>query len=338
VQQDTAKSFNSAAPRQASGGYPQGALVEYDHRNERKGPYLGQEPPGTRPELFAPGVISTGMAELNSVFSPDGSEFYFCVRNYRTSSMFRLKMKNSRWTKPELLPFASRFGDIDLSVSPDGERLFFCSKRPVVHPDSIKTDHDIWVCQRSGDSWKDPVNLGPAVNSNQEDFFPTIARNGNLYFNSQRAGKGTNNIFVSKPVNGEYKPAEKLGSEINIGTWNFDPYIDPDERFLIFASTAAGGYGASDLYISFHNPDGTWTQAKNLGNLINTSGSEFSPSLSPDGKFFFYTATTAWNRPPDNPWNYAHYVQMLTSPGNDQTDIYWVRTNFLEALYPKAQR
>ena len=46
------------------------------------GPYLGQAPPGRTPELFAPGVVSTGLDELNSVFSPDGRELYFCVRQY----------------------------------------------------------------------------------------------------------------------------------------------------------------------------------------------------------------------------------------------------------------
>jgi Tol biopolymer transport system component len=46
-----------------------------------KGPYLGQKPPGMTPEIFAPGIVSTGLDELNSVFSPDGDEFYFCVRN-----------------------------------------------------------------------------------------------------------------------------------------------------------------------------------------------------------------------------------------------------------------
>ena len=42
-----------------------------------KGPYLGQKPPGMEPEIFAPGIISTEKSEINSVFSPDGNEFYF---------------------------------------------------------------------------------------------------------------------------------------------------------------------------------------------------------------------------------------------------------------------
>ena len=39
--------------------------------------YLGQPPPRTTAELFAPGIISTDAVELNSVFTPDGREFFF---------------------------------------------------------------------------------------------------------------------------------------------------------------------------------------------------------------------------------------------------------------------
>jgi len=46
-----------------------------------KGPYLGQNPPGMTPEVFAPNIISTDKRELNSVFSPDGKEFYFTKRS-----------------------------------------------------------------------------------------------------------------------------------------------------------------------------------------------------------------------------------------------------------------
>ena len=46
-----------------------------------KGSYFGQDPPGMTPKVFAPGIVSTGLDELNSVFSPNGQEFYFCVRN-----------------------------------------------------------------------------------------------------------------------------------------------------------------------------------------------------------------------------------------------------------------
>ena len=43
------------------------------------GPYLGQKQPAIIPQLFAPGIVSTGMDDLNAVFSADGTEFFFAV-------------------------------------------------------------------------------------------------------------------------------------------------------------------------------------------------------------------------------------------------------------------
>ncbi len=89
------------------------------------GPYLGQTPPGMAPEIFAPGIISTCFQELNSVFSPDGQEFCFCVRTMGASSLFVMRCLQGVWGRPEPLPFAGPYNDIDVSLSPDGKYLFF---------------------------------------------------------------------------------------------------------------------------------------------------------------------------------------------------------------------
>lgn len=54
-------------------------LAQSSSVRTHKGEYFGQKPPGMTPEIFAPGFISTGKAELNSVFTPDGREFYFAI-------------------------------------------------------------------------------------------------------------------------------------------------------------------------------------------------------------------------------------------------------------------
>ena len=51
------------------------SCVKRDELSFLKGPYLGQEPPGMTPEIFAPGVVSTERDEINSVFSSNGAEF-----------------------------------------------------------------------------------------------------------------------------------------------------------------------------------------------------------------------------------------------------------------------
>ena len=299
-----------------------------------KGPYLGQTPPGQVPEIFARGIVSTGFDELNSVFSPDEKEFYFCVRNYSGAvSIFQMKMENNIWLKPTLLPFASRFGDIDVTISPDGNKMLFSSKRPIPGNSTANEDNDFWMVNRVGDSWGEAIYLGGEINSDRHDYYPMMTNNGSIYFSSQREGVGTNNIYRSKLVNGKYTKVEKLCDAINTKHREFDPYISPDETLLIFTSNRPEGFGSGDLYVSFKNEDGSWTKAKNMGSKINTVGSEYCAMITPDGKYLFFTsARRNGKRIPDKPLTYEDFKKYHNSPGNVFSDIYWVDASIIEML------
>ncbi len=302
-----------------------------------KGPYIGQQAPGTIPEVFEPNYVSTGLDELNSIFSPDGREFYFCVRNYTGAvSIFQMKMEGEIWSKPALLPFASRFGDIDVTMSPDGNTLLFSSRRPLPGSEQPKEDYDFWMVHRVGGSWDSPMHLGESINSNRHDYYPMMTNSGTIYFSSQREGPGTNNIYRSELVNGTYSQAVKLCDSINTEYREFDPYISPDENILIFASSRPGGFGASDLYISFKDKEGKWTTAQNLGNSINANSSEYCPMISPDGKYFFFTSARLNPiRLPDKPLTYNEFMIYHNSSGNGYSDIYWADAQFIEDLKPQ---
>lgn len=69
-----------------------------------EGPYLGQRLPGSIPEPFAPGIVSTDNYELTGVFTPDMKEFYL-IRNggkYKKSSLVVFKNENN-WTSQHSL-------------------------------------------------------------------------------------------------------------------------------------------------------------------------------------------------------------------------------------------
>ena len=297
-----------------------------------KGPYLGQKTPGMTPELFAPGIVSTCLQELNSVFSPDGQEFYFCVRTMGASSLFVMKCVAGVWGRPEPLPFAGPDNDIDISISPDGRQLFFCSDRPVSGSGPPKEDHDIWMCEREGDSWGRPEHLGDAVNSPRDDFYPIVTKSKTLYFNSQRAGPGTNDIYRCLWADGKYAPAEKLGPEINSERREFDAFVAPDESFIIFTSERPEDDRFGDLYISFKVPEGDWTPARNMGKGINGVGPEFGTVLSPDGKFLFFTRSAPPQivRKAGTVLTYDDYLMMHSSTENGSTNIWWMDARIIE--------
>jgi hypothetical protein len=83
------------------------------------------------------------------------------------------------------------------------------------------------------------------------------------------------------------------------------------------------GHGGSDLYISYQR-DGAWTKATNLGNKINSSGSEYSPMVTPDGKYFFWSSTRSLPATSQKRLTYADLLNKLRNPGNGLGDIYQI--------------
>ena len=256
-----------------------------------KGEYLGQKPPGITPEVFAPGIVSTSRGEFNAAFSPDGKEFYFSVNepSGRETMMFMTR-KNNQWASPQSVPFVSPQNDCDPIFSHDGSRLYFISTRPKKDKAGSR-DWDIWYVQRTDTGWSEPINIGPPVNSDVDEYYVSLTKDGTIYFASNRAGGlGSFDIYRSRLMDGHYAKPENLGDSINTEYLEHDPFIAPDESYILFTSVGRPeGFGQGDLYISRRKNDGTWTKSKNLGKAFNTSGYDFCPMVSPDGKYFFFT-------------------------------------------------
>ncbi|HSQ34946.1 MAG TPA: ankyrin repeat domain-containing protein [Candidatus Binatia bacterium] len=256
-----------------------------------EGDYLGQKTPGLVPERFAPGVVSTEKNELNSVFSADGGEFYFAVQTGPMTWVIKvMKRVNNRWSKPEPAQFSGQFSDVDPFITADGQKLFFCSNRPLDKKGAAKKDFDIWMAERDNDGWAAPRHLGAPVNSAGQEFYPSLTKDGTLYFQSQRPdSRGSKDIYLSRPHKGNYEKIENAGDVINSEHFEGDVLIAPDEDFLICSVENPGGFGRGDLVISFRDANGVWTAPKNMGPAINSEHHENCPVLSPDGKFLFFT-------------------------------------------------
>jgi Tol biopolymer transport system component len=278
-----------------------------------KGPYLGQKPPGLSPQIFAPGIISGELSEGCSAFLEDGIIFIFRRSLSREKDeIYEMFLKNGIWTKPQPVSFKSPHYDGDFTVAPDGKTIYFSSRRSTVGGEEASDNSNIWKTEKCPRGWSTPVLLKAPVSSDKHDSYPTVDRDGTLYFFCRdRGGFGKSDIFLAREQNGGYAPLENLGENINSPEHEWDPYIAPDGSYLIFCSTKPGGMGSDDFYISFKNKDGSWTRAVHMGEGINSADSENRPYVTLDGKYFFFTSTRSGRR-----------------------DIYWVDAKILESFRP----
>lgn len=283
-----------------------------------RGPYLGQARPGAAPAVFGPDFVSTERRELNVAFSPDARELYFArERAGGGTALFVTRLEGDGWTRPEVAPFSTAGNsDVDLFLTSDGRQAWFCSDRPdpaaaggPPGEDGRRTS-DIWVVSRDGAGWGKPEALGHNVNSDADDYYPTLSGDGTLYFSSNRpGGLGANDVYCARrDAHGKWTAPMNLGPPVNGPGREYDPLVAPDGRWLVFASERPGGFGGADLYVSRRLPDGTWGEPRNLGPSVNSPASEYTPALTPDGRTFLFTRGRA---------------------GDD--DLYWVDSGVLRA-------
>lgn len=268
--------------------------------------YIDTDVPDSIPKIFAPGIVSLkSRLEQNLTISSDGSEYVFGITDssWDYTGILTVKLTNGK----VCLDTTVKYVDINHCGEPflsrDGEGLLFVGNYPF----------DLWKCSREGNGWASPVRLEPPINTAFLEVHPSLAANGTLYFASTRDGKsglaGEGAIYSATLTDGQYSKVNKLEGDINLGDAG-DPAVSADESFIVFASFRSGGYGETDLYISFRLENTSWTTPKNLGRNINTIAHEAGPFLSHDGEYLFFHRRERWKDP-------------------TYSDIYWVSTDVL---------
>ena len=282
----------------------------------KDGLYFGQTPPGDSAIIFAPGIISlSDRLEGKIAFSPDGSECYFTVWGPRYSSckIYYTKYIDSKFSGREEASFSLNQYAGEPFISADGKKLFF----------DISTREkgtDIWMVQRTSTGWGEAVELPYPVNTNKWDAVYSESVNGTVCFASNRAGglDERGDIWKIVRTSDETTEAENVGATVNSAGWEAGT-ISTDGSYFIFTSERAGGHSYSDLYVSFIKNDGQWTEPVNLeynGSGINISDKNCNsgdPSLSPDGKYLFFTRRTR-------------------SEDGETADIYWISTKLIDDI------
>jgi hypothetical protein len=274
-----------------------------------QGPYFGQKPPGVRPELFAPGIVSLAWpGDYACTLSSDGKEFYFTRATATADGRLMQVTMVSRlvaggWTFPEPAKFSAGFSAHEPHVSRDNKRIYWGWFRPVPvgEPNPQKMDYGIWASDRTPEGWSDPSYVGQGM-------FLSSTNGGEIYV-TDHTDLPNGYLAKARMVDGKFAGFERLTGGIeklraksvtNIA----HPAIAPDGSFVVFDIS-----GGSHLCVSFRQADGSWSDA------IDLTGHGIDPEagiayVSPDGKYLFFGV---------------------------RGDVYWVSTELIEGLRPKPK-
>jgi len=262
--------------------------------------YFGEKPPGLIPELFAPDIVSPEGSFEGGRFSPDMKEYYFTRKNgkYKKRTFFVIRYENNSWDQES---------ETDIRwplFSADGNTMYFGKE----------------YRERTDTGWSELKSLGEFLKDMAHGM--SISSKGTYYFGFYENGDhGYGSIRYSRLIDGKRENPVKMSKEINTGKDIAHPLIAPDESYLIWDVVREDGYGQADIYISFRAKDGSWLPAINMGNKINTELQESAPSVTPDGKYFFFTRGY-WEVKEDGSTNYVG-------------KRYWVDAQVIENLRPK---
>jgi len=216
-----------------------------------EGPYLGQIPPGSTPQVFAPGLICRpgNLWESDGTFSIDGK--VFCYR--RGLDVYITENTAQGWTTPARVTGLANSELWAPYISPDGKSLYYTGGANV-----FRTD-------RTSQGWTTPQQLGAPLSSSANEWGGSLAADNSFYFCSHRpGGRGGCDIWYAPFRDNTWSQAYNV-TAMNTSSNDCNPGIAPDESFIVFQSSRPGGLGQTDLYLSLRQSDSSWTSPQNLG-------------------------------------------------------------------------
>lgn len=250
--------------------------------------YFGLTKPSSTPRDFNPDLLDLNRSFKFNVDIKRCDQIYFTTIDSEENIYFS-KKRNGKWSTPKIASFSDpKYGDADPFLTKDGSTMYFISKRPTNSVDK-KLDWNIWYADSINGTWTNPKPLPSPINSDTSDeYFFSISNKGNVFFSSNRkGGKGSFDIYTASILGkNQFSKPRNVGRPISTGKYEFDPYISPDEKLIIFSINEKGN---SSLYFSYKGQNNYWTTPQNLGTEINITNQDFAPSLSADGKFLFYS-------------------------------------------------
>jgi len=269
-----------------------------------EGPYLGQKTPGLTAEIFAPGIVSiNGRFDFGISFSPNLDEVYFSVQPKEGPADIHFsKIENKKWQPVQKAKFTQgqKAGEMEPFVRADGKRIYFTGYS------ANFTNEQIWYVDRLDDGWSKAIKLDSPINDDAVMNL-TQAKNGDVFYDNISKRK----MYYAVNNNGEFPQVQ----ELNVDTGSH-PFISSAQDYLLVQARNKEDDERKDseIYVYFKQKDGTWTKPINLGEGVNSSFHERVASVTPDGKYLFFSR-----------YNEEGGI----------ANLYWVSTDVIENVRPK---
>jgi|GEM_PF-1253072 len=278
--------------------------------------YLGQKPPASTPELFAPSLVNTDAIEINTVYNSSFTELFFTRIIDGTFVIHHSELINGNWTTPQPIQMYAEDANsvaIDPSITQDGNTMYFLGISPADRSNGSKPD--IYRSQKVGGRWQLATKVGYPISTEEyAESYPIVVADGSLYFTSDRPGSmGKRDIFRAQYLgNGKFDTPVNIGAEINSEENQRSTYVSPDESFLITGNTYTEENGFA---ISFKK-DNKWQRPIHfsVGESLQEDWVYFCPYMSPDNKYFFFSKR--YSNPVDSGWK-----------GAVKGEVYWVKAS-----------
>lgn len=245
--------------------------------------FLGQKLPGDKPEKFSLKVDSGYFAAERVAITRDGKEIYYSqIKGYYPDtglSVKRYTFENGRWEGPFVV--FEGYAAPALSLSED-----------TIY---VEYNFETFMSERKGKEWSAPKRILRQIDSAH---YYQCTGNGSYYVSARTSTGAGLADWCRVKTEAKDTSAYSLGQPLNCAGNNLDFFISADESFMIVTNRPRFG-------ISFKKSDGTWSEPKSFGPVIDFGLNSWGPFVTNDNKFLFYTTGT--------------------KPDYSDVQVYWVR-------------
>jgi len=257
-------------------------------------PDLLASPPSDRAAMFAPWLVGSPDKEHGKLtVSRDGRTLYWDCAPMPLSAaspqfIACAVARDGVWRGRSRAAFSGPYKSWSTCLWGD-DRILFGSERAAAD-DTLPPVRDYWLVERRGDGWSEPRPLGFDRFTDALKWTFSVTDDGAVYFDARMFPDGQYGwgMYVSRLVDGGYTEPVRLPAHLNTEAFDWNPFVAPDESYLLFASNRPGSLGSTDIYVAFRDAAGRWSQALNLGGRVNSQDLERFPSVSGDGRALFF--------------------------------------------------